>query len=73
MNQLAEEFTIPPQSQRVSKHTKELSGLAVGDYYLAKGVTLEYACTMAWRQGKKLQRRFRCRTEEKGIRIYRTL
>ena len=65
-----EEYPMPKLIMKNSR-TDKLSKLDVGQDTLWVGVTIKIASQAAFRASRTLKRKYRCRTEETGVRVYR--
>jgi hypothetical protein len=60
-----------PIPEPIKRHEYPYGQLQVGESFWVTGVTMQALCNANRRQSKKLGRRFICRREKEGVRIWR--
>jgi len=61
-----------PIPQPIKRHNYPYEQLQVGESFWVTGVTMQALCNANRRQSKRLDRKFVCRKEKDGVRIWRT-
>ena len=68
MYEITNEVPIPAP---IKKHNYPYEQLQVGESFWVVGISMASLCNANRRQGKRLERRFVCRKEGEGVRVWR--
>ncbi len=68
MYKISKDVPVPPPIRRMNYPYEQLQ---VGESFWVEGVTMQSLCNANRRQSKRLSRKFVCRREGKGVRVWR--
>ena len=71
MEQMYEITKAIPIPMPIKRHNYPYEQLQVGESFWVAGVTMQALCNSNRRQSKRLGRKFVCRKEKDGVRIWR--
>lgn len=68
MYEISKDVPVPPPIRRMNYPYEQLQ---VGESFWVAGVSMQSLCNANRRQSKRLERKFICRRENEGVRIWR--
>lgn len=68
MYKISKDVPVPPPIRRMNYPYEQLQ---VGESFWVEGVTMQSLCNANRRQSKRLSRKFVCRREGEGVRVWR--
>ena len=71
MEQVYEITKAVPIPEPIKRHNYPYEMLQVGESFWVTGVSMQALCNSNRRQAKRLDRKFICRKEKNGVRIWR--
>ena len=71
MEQMYEITKSVPLPQPIKRHNYPYEQLQVGESFWVTGISMQSLCNANRRQSKRLARKFICRKEGEGVRVWR--
>lgn len=68
MYKISKDVPVPPPIRRMNYPYEQLQ---VGESFWVEGVSMQSLCNANRRQSKRLERKFICRREGEGVRVWR--